>query len=198
MNREVEFLVDYGSPFSYLANLQIEGFAKRNEAKVTYIPILLGAVLKATGNASPMTVPAKRRYMATELRRWAARYGVAFKPNPQGFMSNTLRLMRGAVAAQANGCFALYHRAIYRATWAKVQNLGDDTVLRELLENADVPASTLMADIERQEVKDQLRQNTDRAVERGVFGAPTFFVDGEMFWGNDRFDFVEEALRKLV
>jgi 2-hydroxychromene-2-carboxylate isomerase len=198
MYREVEFLFDYGSPFSYLASVQIEGFAKRNGAEVTYTPILLGAVLKATGNASPMTVPAKGRYMATELRRWAARYGVAFRPNPHGFMSNTLRLMRGAVAAQANGWFALYHRAIYRATWAEAQNLGDDTVLRELLENVGVPATTLMAEIEREEVKDRLRQNTDRAVERGVFGAPTFFVGGEMFWGNDRFDFVEEALRKLV
>jgi 2-hydroxychromene-2-carboxylate isomerase len=198
MNREVEFLFDYGSPFSYLANLQIEGFAKRNGAAVTYTPILLGAVLEATGNASPMTIPAKGRYMATELRRWAARYGVAFKPNPHGFMSNTLRLMRGAVAAQANGWFALYHRAIYRATWAEAQNLGDDTVLREVLENVGVPATALMADIERQEVKDGLRQNTDQAVERGVFGAPTFFVGSEMFWGNDRFDFVEETLRKLV
>jgi 2-hydroxychromene-2-carboxylate isomerase len=198
MNPEVEFLFDYGSPFSYLANPQVEGFAKRNGAAATYTPILLGAVLKATGNASPMTVPAKRRYMATELRRWAARYGVAFKPNPHGFMSNTLRLMRGAVAAQANRWFALYQRAIYRATWTEAQNLGDDTVFRELLENIGVPATTLMADIERQEVKDRLRQNTDRAVERGVFGAPTFFVGSEMFWGNDRFDFVEEALRKLV
>jgi 2-hydroxychromene-2-carboxylate isomerase len=198
MNREVEFLFDYGSPFSYLANVQIEGFAKRNGAEVTYTPILLGVVLKATGNASPMTVPAKGRYMATELRRWAVRYGVAFKPNPHGFMSNTLRLMRGAVAAQANGWFALYHRAIYRTTWAEAQNLGDDTVLRELLENVGVPATTLMAEIELEEVKDRLRRNTDRAVERGVFGAPTFFVAGEMFWGNDRFDFVEEALRRLV
>jgi 2-hydroxychromene-2-carboxylate isomerase len=107
MNPEVEFLFDYGSPFSYLANLQIEGFAERNGAAVTYTPILLGAALKAIGNASPMTVPAKGRYMATELRRWAARYGVTFEPNPHGFMSNTLRLMRGAVAAQANGWFAL-------------------------------------------------------------------------------------------
>jgi DSBA-like thioredoxin domain len=78
----------------------------------------------------------------------------------------------------------------------KAENLGDDTVLRELLENVVVPATTLMAGIERQEVKDRLRHNTDRAVERGVFGAPTFFVGSEMFWGNDRFDFVEEALRK--
>jgi 2-hydroxychromene-2-carboxylate isomerase len=87
MNPQVEFLFDYGSPFtfSYLANLQVKGFAKRNGAAVTYTPILFGAVLKATGNASPMTVPAKGRYMATELRRWAARYGVAFNPNPQGF-----------------------------------------------------------------------------------------------------------------
>jgi 2-hydroxychromene-2-carboxylate isomerase len=198
MNPKVEFLFDYASPFSYLANLQIEGFAKRNGAAVTYTPILLSALLKASGNASPMTVPAKGRYMATELRRWAARHGVAFKPNPYGFMSNTLRLMRGALAAQANGCFALYHRAIYRATWAEAQNLSDETRLRELFENVGVPAITLMADIERKEVKDRLDQNTDRALERGVFGTPTFFVGREMFWGNDRIDIVEEALRKLV
>jgi 2-hydroxychromene-2-carboxylate isomerase len=90
------------------------------------------------------------------------------------------------------------HRAIYRATWAEAQNLGDDTVLQELLENVGIPATRLMAEIERAEIKDRLRQNTDRAVEGGVFGAPTFFVGGEMFWGNDRFDFVEEALHRLA
>jgi 2-hydroxychromene-2-carboxylate isomerase len=198
MKREVEFLFDYGSPFSYLASLQIEGFARRNGAAVTYTPILLGAVLKATGNASPMTVPAKGRYMATELRRWATRYGVAFRPNPHPFMSNTLRLMRAAVAAQISGWFAPYHAVIYRAIWAEAQNLGDDRVLGKVLEKASVPTTELMAAIDRQEVKDRLRQNTERAVERGVFGAPTFFVGNEMFWGNDRFDFLEEAVRKLV
>jgi 2-hydroxychromene-2-carboxylate isomerase len=198
MKREVEFLFDYGSPFSYLASLQIEGFAKRNNATVVYTPILLGAVLKATGNASPMMVPAKGRYMATELRRWAARYGVPFKPNPHPFMSNTLRLMRGAVAAHKIGFFPLYHRAVYRAVWAEAQDLGDEALLRRLLEKTGVPATELMAVVERQDVKDELRHNTDRAVERGVFGAPTFFVADEMFWGNDRFDFVEEALRRLT
>jgi 2-hydroxychromene-2-carboxylate isomerase len=198
MSPELEVLFDYGSPFSYLANLQIEGLAKRNGAAVTYIPVLLGVVLKATGNASPMTIPAKGRYMATELRRWAARYGVAFKPNPHGFMSNTLRLMHGAMAAQANGWFDLYHCAIYRATRAEAQNLGDDTVTQELLENVGAPGTTLMVDIKRQEANDRLRQSTDRAVERGVFGAPTLFVGSEMFWGNDCFDFVEAGLRKLV
>src|SRR6266851_771093 len=197
MNPEVEFLFDYGSPFSYLSNLQIEGFAKRNGAAVTYTPILLGAVLKATGNASPMTVPAKGRYMATELRRWSARYGVAFRPNPHAFMSNTLPLMRGAVAAQQIGFFPLYHRAVYRAVWAEAQDLGDEAVLLGMLGKAGLPATELMAAAERQGVKDELRHNTDRAVERAVFGAPTFFVGNEMFWGNDRLDFVEETLRKL-
>jgi 2-hydroxychromene-2-carboxylate isomerase len=194
----MEFLFDYGSPFSYLASLQIEGLAKRNGAVIVYTPILLGAVLKATGNASPATVPAKGRYMATELRRWSARYGVAFKPNPHAFMSNTLPLMRAAVAAQKIGFFPLYHRAVYRAVWAEAQDLGDEAGLRGMLGKAGLPATELMAAAERQGVKDELRHNTDRAVERGVFGAPTFFVGNEMFWGNDRLDFVEETLRKLL
>ncbi len=198
MNRELEFLFDYGSPFSYLAALQVEGLAKRHGALIVYTPILLGAVLKATGNTSPMTVPAKRRYMATELHRWSARYGVAFRPNPHAFMSNTLRLMRGAVAAQKIGFFFLYHRAVYRAVWAEAQDLGDEAVLRRVFEKAGVPANELMAAAEGQDVKELLRHNTDNAVERGVFGAPTFFVGGEMFWGNDRLDFVEDALRRLL
>jgi 2-hydroxychromene-2-carboxylate isomerase len=198
MNRDVEFLFDYGSPFSYLASLRIEDFARRHDAAVVYNPILLGAVLKVTGNASPMTIPAKSRYMAIELQRWATRYGVAFKSNPYPFMSNTLRLMRGAVAAQQLGVFPPYHRAVYRATWAETQDLGDDAVLRGVLEHAGVPASDLIAAGERQEVKDRLRRNTDEAVRRGVFGAPTFFVGDEMFWGNDRFEFIEQALRRLT
>jgi 2-hydroxychromene-2-carboxylate isomerase len=198
MKKEVEFLFDYGSPFSYLASLQIEGFAKRNSATVVYTPILLGAVLKAAGNASPMTVPAKGRYMVTELRRWAARYNVPFKPNPHPFMSNTLRLMRSAVAAQKLGFFALYHRAVYRAVWAEARDLGDEAILKRVLEEVGVPATEVMAAAERQDIKDELRHNTDWAVQRGVFGAPTFFVADEMFWGNDRFDFVEEALHRLT
>ena len=198
MKNEVEFLFDYGSPFSYLASLQIEGLAKRNGAAVVYTPILLGAVLKATGNNSPMTVPAKGRYMAVELQRWSTRYGVIFKPNPHAFLSNTLRLMRGAVAAQKLGFFFLYHRAVYRAVWGEALDLGDDAVLARLLDKIGVPAAELMAAAEHQDVKDQLRHNTDHAIERGVFGAPTFLVADEMFWGNDRLDFVEERLRRLA
>jgi 2-hydroxychromene-2-carboxylate isomerase len=172
MSQHVEFFFDYGSPFSYLADTQLAALAQRTGAMVVYRPMLLGAVLKETGNASPVTVPAKGRYMGVELQRWARRYGVPFATNTF-FPINTMRLMRGAVAAQQMDCFAEYHRAIYTAFWVDSANLGEPEVIRSVLVKAGL-----------------------NAVRRGVFGAPTFFVGEEMFWGNDRLTFVEEALTR--
>ncbi len=194
MPRELEFFFDYGSPFSYLADTQLSGIAARSGASVVHRPMLLGAVLKATGNASPMTVPAKGRYMGRELERWASRYGVRFQANPFPFLGNTLRLMRGAVASQRLGVFDRYHPAIFAAAWADRQDLGDDAVFRAVLGHAGVDADALARAIDEQATKDQLRGSTEVAVERGVFGAPTIFVGAEMFWGNDRLDWVERAL----
>jgi 2-hydroxychromene-2-carboxylate isomerase len=194
MRREVEFFFDYGSPFSYLASTELSGLAARTGASIVYRPMLLGAVLKATGNSSPMTVPAKGRYMGRELERWAGRYGVSFQSNPFPFLGNTLRLMRGAVASQKLGAFDRYHPAVFSATWAERQDLGDDAVLSAVLERAGVDADEILRSIDEQGTKDQLRGATFIAIERGVFGAPTFFVGNEMFWGNDRLDWVERAL----
>lgn len=198
MAKSFEFLFDYGSPFSYLADLQTPGFARRAGASVIYRPILLGAVLKATGNFSPMAVPAKARYMVDDLRRWAARYGVEFRMNPYPFLRNTLGLMRGAVAARRLGSFAAYHDAIFRAIWADGLDLGDLGVLADLLRRAGVDAAELWASAETPEVKDELRRNTENAVARGVFGAPSFLVGAELYWGNDRFDFIAEALGRIA
>ena len=192
--RLVEFLFDDGSPFSYLADTQLPAIAARTGASVVHRPILLGAVLKATGNASPMTVPAKARYMGRELERWAKRYGVAFQPNPFPFLGNTLRLMRGAIASQKLGVFERYHRAVFVAAWGDPLDLGDDEILRALLRRAAIDPDDLFRSIDEQSTKDELRRATDEAVARGVFGAPTFFVGDETFWGNDRLDWVERAL----
>src|SRR6185369_14258116 len=193
MAQQVEFFFDYGSPFSYLADTQLAALAQRTGATVVYRPMLLGAVLKETGNASPMTVPAKGRYMGVELQRWARHYGVPFAAN-SFFPINTMRLMRGAVAAQQADCFAQYHRAIYPAFWVDGANLGELEVIRVVLSQAGLNADLILARMEEPDVKAQLRLNTEEAVRRGVFGAPTFFVGEEMFWGNDRLTFVEEAL----
>ena len=194
MAKQVEVFFDYGSPFSYLADTQLPALSARTGATIVYRPMLLGAVFKATGNASPITIAAKARYMSIELQRWAARYGLPVPNNPY-FPINTLRLMRGAVATLQDGTFQRYHRAIFTALWSKGVNLGEEGVIGETLKAAGLDAVGVLHRIEQPEVKDQLKANTDEAVRRGVFGAPSFFVGDELFWGNDRLDFVEAVLR---
>jgi 2-hydroxychromene-2-carboxylate isomerase len=190
---KVEFFFDFGSPTTYLAYLQLPKIAARTGAEIVYRPMLLGGVFKATGNSTPAAIPAKARFMHADLTRYAARYGVPFVQNPH-FPINTLHLMRGAVAAQRLGCFTPYCDAVYDAIWAKRKAMGDPKVVAEVLSEAGIDARALFALLEDQGVKDELRATTEEAVARGAFGAPTFFVDGVMFFGQDRLEFVEEAL----
>ena len=193
MAKQIEFYFDYGSPFSYLADTQLPALARRNGAEIVYRPILLGGIFKATGNASPITIPAKGKYMMLELDRWARHYDVEIKMNPH-FPFNTIRLMRGAVAALRQERFAEYHPPMFRAVWSEGRNVGKEEALREMLESSGIDPASIDGD----EIKNELRANTDQAVARGTFGAPTFYVNGEIFWGNDRLDFVEDALKRAA
>jgi len=193
MARELEFFFDYGSPFSYLADTQLAGLAARTGARVVYRPMLLGGVFKETGNASPIAIEAKRKYMIADLLRWAAHYGLP-APHNSYFPINTMHLMRGALAAERLGAFPAYHRAIFNAFWRDGLNLADAAVAGTVIERAGVDARRVAAMAQEHPVKEALRAATEEAVRRGAFGAPTFFVGDEMFWGNDRMMFIEEAL----
>jgi 2-hydroxychromene-2-carboxylate isomerase len=194
MVRTLEFYYDYGSPYSYLADTQVETIAKRTGAALVRKPMLLGGIFKATGNASPMTVPLKSKWSASDMPMWARHYGVPFRPNPY-FPVNTLTLMRGAAAAQLDGFFERYHPAIYRAMWVDGRNLNHMTEVAKVLTEAGLDAARVGQRVQNQDVKDRLKATTDEAVARGVFGAPTCFVDDTMFFGNDRLPFVELALK---
>lgn len=194
MGRTLEFYFDYGSPYSYLADTQVEAIAKRAGASLVRKPMLLGGVFKATGNASPMTVAQKSKWAAFDMPMWAKHYGVPFNPNPF-FPVNTLTLMRGAAAAQIDGVFERYHPAMYKAMWVDGRNLNDMTEVVAVLTEAGLNAMKLGQRIQDQDVKDRVKETTDGAVARGVFGAPTCFVDDMMFFGNDRLPFVELALK---
>jgi 2-hydroxychromene-2-carboxylate isomerase len=193
--RRLEFFFDYGSPYSYLANSRLPALAERTGVEVSYRPMLLGGVFKATGNSSPVADPceAKRAYGPLELKRWIAYLGVPFSGNPH-FPINTLLLMRTAVASQQAGVFEPFHRAVYPAFWALGENLGEPEVVTRVVEKAGLDARTLLEAAGDADVKAELRATTEEAVARGAFGAPTFFVEDEMFFGNDRLDFVERAL----
>ena len=194
MTRTLEFYYDYGSPYSYLADTQVEAIAKRAGAALVRKPMLLGGVFKATGNASPMTVEQKSKWSAFDMPLWARHYGVPFQRNPF-FPVNTLALMRGAAAAQIDGLFERYHPAIYKAMWVEGRNLNDITEVAAVLTAAGLDAKKFGSRIQDQDVKDRLKATTDEAVARGVFGAPTSFVGDMMFFGNDRLPFVEMALK---
>jgi len=196
MNREVEFFFDFGSPASYLAHTQLPGIAASCEARIAWRPILLGGVFKATGNVSPVSIASKGRWMAEDLVRWARRYGVDYTFNPY-FPVNTLTLMRGAVGMQmrAPKAFARYVDTIFAAMWASPRNLADADVLKTTLAQAGFDPEQFAALVGDPEVKSQLIANTEEVVRRGAFGAPTFFVGTQMFFGQDRLDFVREALQ---
>ena len=194
MTRTLEFYFDYGSPYSYLADTQVEAIARRAGATLARKPMLLGGVFKATGNHSPAEMPQKSQWSGFDMPMWARHYGVPFQRNPF-FPVNTLALMRGAAAAQIDGLFERYHPAIYRAMWVDGRNLNDINEIAEVLTAAGLDAETFGKRIQDQDVKDRLKATTDEAVARGVFGAPTSFVDNMMFFGNDRLPFVEMALK---
>ena len=196
MTKAVEFYFDVGSPAAYLAWTQLPRIARETGTEIEYRPFLLGGVFQATGNRSPMEVPAKGQYMQDDLQRFARRYGVPFAHNPH-FPINTLTLMRGALGLQMREPARMvpYVDAVYRAIWVEGRNMNDPATVAGVLQAAGFDAQQLLALASDPAVKDALKAVTQEAVSRGVFGAPTFFVCQDMFWGQDRLDFVKEALQ---
>ena len=195
MSKIVEFYFDFGSPAAYLAFTQLPALCAETGATVVWKPMLLGGVFQATGNHSPVTIPAKAPYVFKDFARFARRYGVPLNNNPF-FPINTLTLMRAAAGLQMRGDtrFGDYVQAMFRAVWVDAKNMNDPATVGAAWQGAGFDAVAMLALANEQPVKEQLKTLTQRAVERGIFGAPTFFVDDTMFWGQDRLDFVREAL----
>ena len=193
MSKQLEFYFDFGSPTAYLAHCRLGQLATQYGIEIQYRPMLLGGVFKAAANTSPVTVPAKGKYMLEQdLPRFAKRYQVTLNFNPH-FPINTLNLMRGAIAAEQLGCFPAYAQAVFNAVWVDGKDMGDPEVVIGVLQASGLDAAAIVARSQEPEVKAELISNTEAAVARGVFGAPTLFMDGEMYFGQDRLDFVEEA-----
>ena len=193
MNKVIDFYFDYGSPATYLAWTQIYKIVEEADANLNMIPMLLGGVFKETGNASPATVPAKSKWMGADLRMYAKNYNVEFNSN-SFFPINTLNLMRGAIAAQKLDIFEKYSDTIFKGIWVKDLNLGDLEVLKDYLEKSGIPADEVFKLCQDQEIKNELITNTQEAVSNGIFGAPSFIIDGILFFGQDRLHFVKDLL----
>jgi 2-hydroxychromene-2-carboxylate isomerase len=197
MSKTVECFFDVGSPAAYLAWTQLPAIATATGATIAWRPMLLGGVFKATGNASPVTIPAKGTWLTRDLARFATRYGVPLRM-PSNFPVNTLTLMRIACGVQARqpADFARYVNAVYGGMFGKGLEMGNPDVVAGVLAAAGFDANALAAMAAEPDVKQMLVANTEEAVSRGVFGAPTMFVGDEMHFGQDRLDFVRQALAR--
>ena len=195
--KSVEFYFDLGSPYSYLAYYRLLQMAEQLEIQIVYKPILLGGVFKATGNRSPIEIPVKGAYSILDMQRWAEYYQIPMQMNPH-FPMNTLTLMRILTGVQLLHLekFEQVLKLLFDAMFGTPQNLNELTVLAEVLKPSGFSVEDIMSMVQSDVVKQKLITETEQAILRGIFGAPTFFVGDEMYWGQDRLHFVEQALNK--
>lgn len=189
----VDLWFDYSCPYAYLASTQAEALAARTGAELRWQPMLLGGVFRANGtpqNLSQVLSPAKARHNALDMHRWAERFGVPLTMPP----SHPMRTVDALRATLLSGIDPKVIHGFYRAYWVEGRDVADRATIRDVLVAAGHDADALLARLGESAVKDDLRARTERAIELGIFGAPTWVVDGELYWGQDRMPFVEGAL----
>lgn len=199
MGKKLEFFYDCSSPWTYLAFSRIEDVARRHRAELVWRPFLVGGVFNTVNPSVYETrqnpVKPKARYYAKDLQDWANFYGLRIG-NPSVFPVNSVKAMRGAFVAHEHGIISKYSRRVFEAYWGEDRDISQDPILRAIVREVGLDEAEYFEKINAPEYKARIRANTDELIERGGFGSPTMFVDGVMFFGNDRLPLVEWELDK--
>ena len=200
MTKTVDFYFDFASPNAYLSHQVVPGIEERTGTKFNYIPVLLGGIFKATNNKPPMEaffgILNKNEYQSVEMKRFQERHGIdKFKMNPH-FPVMSLQIIRGAVGAQQDGYLDKYIDEVLKHMWEEPKKMDDPEVIKEAFTESGFDADRLMNQMQDPEIKAQLIESTEKAVKRGTFGIPTFFVGDDIYFGKDTLWQVEEALAK--
>lgn len=193
MSKELDYYFDVGSPTAYLSWTQMPKLIEETGAQVNYKPVLLGGIFKATGNSTPVSVPAKGKWMTSDLALWANKYGVPLKMNSK-FPVNTLYLQRGLLAYKDHANFAALGDAIFDGMWVSDKDMTDMETVASIVASADIDPAEFAEKINDAKVKQGLIEATEEAVNKGLFGAPSFIVEGQLYFGQDRMEFVKAAL----
>ena len=197
--KRVEFFYDVVSPYSYLAWTRLSGICEERGAELALRPMLLGAVHKAAGITAPVEIATKSRYQIRDIHRWAEHYGLPLD-FPEPFPFRSLKTMRAAVFCESLEKLEGFTREAFKLYWEEggapegLTEADEDEPIARIAERIGVDPDEMLAGAVTSEAKEGLKEATAAALERGVFGAPSFFVGDEMFWGNDRLHFVEAAL----
>jgi len=192
----VTWYYDYSSPYTYLASTRLESLCERNGHDILWKPILVGGIFNAINQSvyEARATPAKARYGAKDVTDWARYYGIPFR-FPSIFPVNSVKALRGALMAIEAGVVSPYSHRVFRAYWAEDRDIADDGVLRGIAEETGLDGAAFTEWTNCPEAKDKLRALTQEGIDRGVFGSPTFFLEDDMYFGNDRLVLLEQAMR---
>ena len=193
MTKTVTFCFDFGSPYSYLAYNYLSPI-KDAGAQIELKPVLLGGIFKATGNQPPATVQKKGEYMFKDIQRWSKKLNISFKMNPY-FPILTVPHMRGAILAQKKNILEDYMQSMFDSMWLKGLNLNDQEILTQVASESGIEPNDFAEGISSDEIKNELKINTQFAIDKGAFGVPTYFLEDEMFWGVDSIKFLIDSLK---
>jgi len=194
-NQKIDFYFDISSPYSYLAHTQIRKYEKETGEKINYMPIFLGGLHRLADITAPGLNPLKGKYLIKDLKLFADKYKIKYQFN-RYFPIKTIQIMRGAIVAGQNDYFQNYIDKFFIAAWVDSLNLNDEKIFEKFLKNMDINYSDFTQKLSDPKIKDELKDRTDSAFKKGIFGAPTFVVNGKMFWGQDRLEFVFKEAKK--
>jgi 2-hydroxychromene-2-carboxylate isomerase len=197
MPKKLEFFYDCSSPWTYLAFTRIEDVANRHDAELIWRPILVGGLFNTVNpsvyESRAKPVPVKAKYYVKDLRDWAKFYGIKIG-NPTVFPVNSVKAMRGALVADEHRIISRYSKRVFESYWGDDKDISQDDVMRKIVREIGLDEKEFFAKIASDEYKARLRANVEELIERGGFGSPTMFVEGSMFFGNDRLPLVEHEL----
>ena len=194
-NKKIDFYFDISSPYSYLAHTQIRKYEKETGEKINYMPIFLGGLHRLADITAPGLNPLRGKYLIKDLKLFADKYKIKYQFN-RYFPIKTIQIMRGAIVAGQNDYFQNYIDKFFIAAWVDSLNLNDEKIFEKFLKNMDINYSDFIQKLSDPKIKDELKDRTDTAFKKGIFGAPTFVVNGKMFWGQDRLEFVFKEAKK--
>ena len=195
MNKSFEFYFDFISPYSFLAHKQIRKLEKKNSIKIKYKPILLGGLHNLHNIKAPAFIPAKAKFMIRDCKMIAEKNGVKFKFNSY-FPVKTVNLMRGVFIAEEDDFKSFYIDNMFDSIWQNGFNMNDQNIIDKILKNIQVNPKTFFLRSTTQNIKEKLKNKTNEAYEKGIFGAPTFLINNKIFWGQDRLEFVIKEASK--
>ena len=189
MIKPFDFSFDFVSPYSFLAHKEIRKIEKQNSIKIRYKPILLGGLHNLHGIKAPAFIPAKAKHMIRDCKLIAEKNKIKFKFNSY-FPIKSLNLMRGVLVAEEDNFKSYYIESIFNSIWQDGLNMNDESIVQKILKNLNVNPKTFFLRLASSSIKDSLREKTNEAYEKGIFGAPSFVSNNKIFWGQDRIGFV--------